>query len=48
VARQLPERRLMPIWGRIGDITQLVGTVALLPILAAVTDLYHLARAIGG
>ncbi|GLY93153.1 type VII secretion integral membrane protein EccD [Actinoplanes sp. NBRC 103695] len=48
VARHLPEQRLMPIWGRIGDITQLLGTVAMLPILAAVTDLYGFARAIGG
>ena len=48
VARQLPERRLTPVWGRIGDITQLLGTVATLPILAAVTDLYSFARAIGG
>ncbi|MFG1610218.1 type VII secretion integral membrane protein EccD [Actinoplanes sp. NPDC049265] len=47
-ARQLPGRRLMPVWGRIGDIVQLIGTVALLPILAAVTGLYAFARAIGG
>ncbi|XVU26730.1 type VII secretion integral membrane protein EccD [Actinoplanes sp. CA-054009] len=47
-ARRLPNRRLMPVWGRIGDITQLLATVALLPILAAVLDLYGFARAIGG
>ncbi|MEV4759511.1 type VII secretion integral membrane protein EccD [Micromonospora sp. NPDC049559] len=47
-ARHLPGRRLMPVWGRIGDVTQLVATVALLPVLAAVLDLYGAARALGG
>jgi type VII secretion integral membrane protein EccD len=48
VARLLPERRITPYWGRIGDITQLVATVALLPVLLAVLDVYTALRALGG
>ena len=48
VGRALPRRRIMPIWGRVGDLLQLTVTVAMLPILAAVLGLYGAARAIGG
>ncbi|WP_436535635.1 type VII secretion integral membrane protein EccD [Actinoplanes sp. HUAS TT8] len=48
LARTLPRKRTMPIWGRVGDVLQLIGTVALLPVLAAVLDLYGAARAMGG
>jgi type VII secretion integral membrane protein EccD len=48
LGRRLPTRRTMPVWGRIGDIVQLLCTIALLPVLAWVLDLYAAARAIGG
>jgi type VII secretion integral membrane protein EccD len=48
VALHLPDRRLMPIWGRIGDVVQLISIVALLPVLAGVLGLYGAARAMGG
>ncbi|MEU4339256.1 type VII secretion integral membrane protein EccD [Micromonospora lupini] len=48
LGRKLPGRRIMPYWGRIGDITQLLTTVGMLPILLAVLGLYGAARAIGG
>lgn len=48
VARILPDRRITPYWGRIGDIVQLVATVALLPVLLAVLDVYSALRALGG
>jgi hypothetical protein len=47
-ARQLPGRRLMPYWGRIGDIVQLLATIALLPVLLWVLGIYSYARAMGG
>ncbi|BCB74688.1 type VII secretion integral membrane protein EccD [Phytohabitans flavus] len=46
--RILPERRLMPIWGRVGDITLTVAAVAVLPILCAVLGLYGYVRSLGG
>ncbi|MFI6078698.1 type VII secretion integral membrane protein EccD [Actinoplanes sp. NPDC051343] len=48
LGRRLPTRRAMPVWGRVGDIVQLIGTVALLPVLAAALGVYGAARAIGG
>ncbi|MEV4759980.1 type VII secretion integral membrane protein EccD [Micromonospora sp. NPDC049559] len=48
LGRKLPGRRLMPYWGRIGDVSQLVGTVAMLPVLLAVLGVYGAARALGG
>ncbi|OKI85868.1 hypothetical protein A6A27_40130 [Micromonospora sp. CB01531] len=48
IARHLPDRRLMPYWGRAGDIVQVVATVAMLPILLAVLGVYAAARALGG
>ncbi|MFF5075653.1 type VII secretion integral membrane protein EccD [Actinoplanes sp. NPDC000266] len=48
VARHLPDRRMMPMWGRMGDVVQLISIVALLPLLAAVLGLYGAARAMGG
>ncbi|WP_179855625.1 type VII secretion integral membrane protein EccD [Paractinoplanes atraurantiacus] len=48
VGRHLPDRRMMPMWGRMGDVVQLISIVALLPVLAAVLGLYGAARAMGG
>jgi type VII secretion integral membrane protein EccD len=48
IARFIPGRRLMPYWGRIGDMTHIVAAVAMLPILLAVLDVYSRVRAIGG
>jgi len=48
LARTMPRRRVSPYWGRAGDVTQLLATVALLPVLLAVLDVYALARALGG
>jgi type VII secretion integral membrane protein EccD len=48
LATKLTGRRAMPVWGRIADILQLLCTVALLPLLAAVLHLYGAARALGG
>jgi type VII secretion integral membrane protein EccD len=47
-ARGMRERRLMPYWGRIGDLTLTIAAVALMPILLAVLDVYGYFRAIGG
>ncbi|MEU4240065.1 type VII secretion integral membrane protein EccD [Actinoplanes sp. NPDC026619] len=47
-ARTMRERRLMPIWGRIGDVLLTVTAVALLPVLLAVLGAYGFFRAIGG
>jgi type VII secretion integral membrane protein EccD len=48
VARTLPRRRPTPYWGRLGDILQTLCTVALLPVLLAVLDVYGFVRGIGG
>jgi hypothetical protein len=48
VARIMPGRRMMPYWGRIGDLSQTVATVAMFPILLAVLDVYRYARSLGG
>ncbi|MFI5843127.1 type VII secretion integral membrane protein EccD [Catenuloplanes sp. NPDC051500] len=47
-SRALPERRLMPWWGRAGDIVQTLATVALFPVLLALLGVYGFFRAIGG
>lgn len=47
-ARRLPGRRLLPGWGRLGDVCQVIATVAILPLLAVVLDLFGLARSLGG
>ncbi|GAA4264008.1 hypothetical protein GCM10022255_113710 [Dactylosporangium darangshiense] len=48
LARKLPGRRIMPYWGRIGDLLQFAATVALLPVLLALLGAYGAARALGG
>ncbi|MEV4826507.1 type VII secretion integral membrane protein EccD [Micromonospora sp. NPDC049274] len=46
--RRLSDRRPMPVWGRIGDITQTIATIAMLPVLLALLGVYAVFRAIGG
>ncbi|MET7394114.1 type VII secretion integral membrane protein EccD [Dactylosporangium sp. NPDC005572] len=48
VARTMPGRRLMPYWGRIGDLCQTAATVAMFPVLLAVLGVYGYARGLGG
>ncbi|RAK42918.1 type VII secretion integral membrane protein EccD [Actinoplanes lutulentus] len=48
LARLLPGRRLMPYWGRIGDLFQTVATVAVIPVLLQVFGVYARVRAMGG
>ncbi|MEU4556726.1 type VII secretion integral membrane protein EccD [Micromonospora violae] len=48
IATKLPNRRIMPYWGRAGDIIQLLSTVATLPILLAQLGAYGAARALAG
>jgi type VII secretion integral membrane protein EccD len=48
VARFMLGRRLMPYWGRIGDLLQTASAVAMLPVLLAVLDVYDYAQALGG
>jgi type VII secretion integral membrane protein EccD len=48
VARVVPGRRMMPYWGRIGDLLQTVAALAMLPVLLAILDVYGYARALGG
>ncbi|WP_036391556.1 type VII secretion integral membrane protein EccD [Micromonospora chokoriensis] len=45
---KLPNRRIMPYWGRVGDVAQLLSTVAMLPILLALLGAYGAARALAG
>jgi len=48
LAVSLPNRRMMPIWGRLGDVLRTAAMVALLPIMAVTLDVYSAARGIGG
>jgi type VII secretion integral membrane protein EccD len=47
-ARIAPGRRMLPYWGRLGDLLQTVAALAMLPVLLAVLDVYSHARALGG
>lgn len=48
LAHSMRERRLMPYWGRVGDVVLTLAAVAILPVLLAVLDAYGFFRAIGG
>lgn len=48
LSRTLPGQRLMPFWGRVGDILQVMAGVAQLPLLLTVADAYSWARGLGG
>ncbi|PZG14871.1 type VII secretion integral membrane protein EccD [Micromonospora craterilacus] len=47
-ARTLPDRRLTPHWGRVGDLVQTAAATAIVPVYLAVLDVYAFARGIGG
>jgi type VII secretion integral membrane protein EccD len=46
--RTLPGRRLMPVWGRIGDLALGAAAIGLVPLAGAVTGLYEWARTVAG
>jgi len=46
--RSLPGRKMLPHWGRAGDILQTVAAVALIPAALWLTDLLHVARTVRG
>jgi type VII secretion integral membrane protein EccD len=48
LAHRLPGGRLSPWWGRIGDISEVVATVAAIPVCLQVAGVYDLVRALGG
>lgn len=48
LSRALPDRRLLPHWGRIADIAEYVVAIAMVLFLLGVYDAYHWARAISG
>jgi len=47
-AWRLPQTRLLPIWGQVGDIAELWTAIALVPLLLVVLDAYHWFRALAG
>jgi len=44
----LPGRRLLPYWGRIGDITEYVVAIAILPLTLGLLGVFGWARALAG
>ncbi|MGW0999539.1 type VII secretion integral membrane protein EccD [Streptomyces sp. NPDC002523] len=47
-AERLPDRRLLPIWGHIGDIGEWVTAIALLPLLLQIVHAYSFMRSLAG
>jgi type VII secretion integral membrane protein EccD len=47
-AHTLAGRRMLPYWGRIGDLAQTACSLALLPLVLWVLDVYRYARGLGG
>jgi type VII secretion integral membrane protein EccD len=47
-AWRLPQTRLLPIWGQVGDIAELWTAIALVPLLLVVLDAYQWFRALAG
>jgi type VII secretion integral membrane protein EccD len=47
-ARQLPGRRLLPVWGHVGDISDLLVSVALLPVLLQLVHAFAFFRSLAG
>jgi hypothetical protein len=45
LSRVLPGHRMMPHWGRIGDLTQSAAAMAIIPLVPAVIGLYAKVRA---
>lgn len=48
LARSLPRRRMMPFWGRAGDLLQTGAMLAVLPVLLAAFGVYGYLRGLGG
>jgi type VII secretion integral membrane protein EccD len=48
VALVMPGRRMMPYWGRIGDLIHTLATLAMFPVLLDILDVYAYARGLGG
>lgn len=48
LSRSLPDRRLLPYWGRIADVVEYLFAVAMMLTLLAVFDAYQWARSIAG
>ena len=44
----VPGRRLVPYWGRAGDLLHTGVAIALIPLALAATGVYHLIRGISG
>ncbi|MER7188047.1 type VII secretion integral membrane protein EccD, partial [Streptomyces hyaluromycini] len=47
-AERLPGRRLLPVWGQLGDITEWVTAIALLPLLFQLLHAYAWFRSLAG
>lgn len=47
-AWRLPQARLLPIWGHLGDLLEIVTAVALLPLLLQLLDAYAYFRGLAG
>jgi type VII secretion integral membrane protein EccD len=47
-AWRLPTSRLRPVWGHIGDILEMLSTIALLPLLLQLLHVYAYFRALAG
>jgi len=48
LAHFMPDRRLLPYWGRIADIAEYLAAIAMLPLTLAVLEVYAWARALAG
>jgi type VII secretion integral membrane protein EccD len=46
--RTLPDRKLVPYWGRAGDLLESLAAVALIPAVLWLVNAYHFARALHG
>ncbi|MER6536469.1 type VII secretion integral membrane protein EccD [Streptomyces sp900105755] len=47
-AWRLPQARLLPIWGHLGDLLEIVTAIALLPLLLQLLDAYAYFRGLAG
>jgi hypothetical protein len=46
--RSLPERRMLPHWGRVGDLLHTLTAAALIPAVLWLAGLYEFARTVHG
>ncbi|MFJ5639722.1 type VII secretion integral membrane protein EccD [Streptomyces sp. NPDC093223] len=47
-AWRLPQARLLPVWGHLGDLMEIITAIALLPLLLQVLDAYAYFRGLAG